>query len=126
MSLQPQEVPAVPDETRRIARAAFPKGNVYIRMRDALGAIYQDQLFAPLFPARGQPAASPWRLALTTILQFAEGLSDRQTADAVRSRIDWKYALSLELTDPGFDHTVLSEFRTRLITGQADQLLLDT
>jgi transposase len=100
MSLQPQEVPPVPDETRRVARAAFPKGNVSIRMRDALGAIYHDQLFAPLLPTRGQPAASPWRLALTTIMQFAEGLSDRQAADAVRSRIDWKYALSLELTDP--------------------------
>jgi transposase len=97
-----------------------------MRMRDELGAIYDDHLFAPLFPARGQPAASPWRLALTTVMQFAEGLSDRQAADAVRSRIDWKYALSLELTDPGFDHTVLSEFRTRLVAGQAEQLLLDT
>lgn len=125
MSLQPQEVPPVPDETRRIARAAFPKGNVYIRMRDALGAIYQDQLFAPLFPARGQPAAAPWRLALTTILQFAEGLSDRQAADAVRSRIDWKYALSLELTDPGCDFSVLSEFRARLIAGSLEHQLLE-
>ena len=62
---------------------------------------------------------------MTTVLQFAEGLSDRQAADAVRSRIDWKYALSLELTDPGFDHTVLSEFRTRLVAGQAELLLLD-
>ena len=88
MSLHPQEVPPVPDETRRIARAAFLKGNVYIRMRDALGAIYHDQLFAPLFPTRGQPAASPWRLALTTIMPCAEELSDRQAADAVRSRMD--------------------------------------
>jgi transposase len=125
MSLQPQEVPPIPDETRRIARAAFPKGNVYIRMRDALGAIYQDQLFAPLFPTRGQPAASPWRLALTTIMQFAEGLSDRQAADAVRSRIDWKYALSLALTDPGFDCSVLSEFRARLIAGSLEHQLLE-
>jgi transposase len=97
-----------------------------MRMRDELGTIYEDHVFAPLFPARGQPAASPWRLALTTVMQFAEGLSDRQAADAVRSRIDWKYALSLELTDPGFDHTVLSEFRTRLVAGQAEQLLLET
>ena len=97
-----------------------------MRMRDELGTIYEDHLFARLFPARGQPAESPWRLALTTVMQFAEGLSDRQAADAVRSRIDWKYALSLELTDPGFDHTVLSEFRTRLVAGQAEQLLLDT
>jgi transposase len=126
MSLQPQDIPPVPEETRRVAQAAFPRGNVYIRMRDELGAIYDDQLFASLFPACGQPAAPPWRLALTTVMQFAEGLSDRQAADAVRSRIDWKYALSLELTDPGFDHTVLSEFRTRLVAGQAELLLLDT
>ena len=101
MSLHPQEIPPVPEETRRVAQAAFPRGNVYMRIRDELGAIYDDQLFAPLFPARGQPAASPWRLALTTVMQFAEGLSDRQAADAVRSRIDWKYALSLELDRPG-------------------------
>jgi transposase len=126
MSLHPQEIPAVPEETMRIARAAFPHGNVYMRMRDALGTIYADQLFVSLFPACGQPAEAPWRLALTTVMQFAEGLSDRQAAEAVRSRIDWKYALSLELTDPGFDHTVLSEFRTRLVAGQAEQLLLDT
>jgi transposase len=126
MSLHAQEVPPVPEETVRVAHAAFPHGNVYIRMRDELGTIYHDHLFAHLFPARGQPAEAPWRLALTTVRQCAEGLSDRQAADAVRSRIDWKYALSLELTDPGFDHTVLSEFRTRLVTGQAEQLLLET
>jgi transposase len=97
-----------------------------MRMRDELGTIYHDHLFAHLFPARGQPVEAPWRLALTTVMQFAEGLSDRQAADAVRSRIDWKDALSLELTDPGFDHTVLREFRTRLVTGQAEQLLLET
>jgi transposase len=126
MSLHPREIPPIPEETMRVARAAFPRGNVYMRMRDELGTIYEDHLFAHVFPARGQPAESPWRLALTTVMQCAEGLSDRQAADAVRSRIDWKYALSLELTDPGFDHTVLSEFRTRLVTGQAEQLLLDT
>jgi transposase len=125
MSLHPREIPPIPEETMRVARAAFPRGNVYIRMRDELGTIYEAHLFAHLFPARGQPAESPWRLVLTTLMQFAEGLSDRQAADAVRSRIDWQYALSLELTDPGFDHTVLSEFRTRLVTGQAEQLLLD-
>jgi transposase len=97
-----------------------------MRMRDELGAIDANQLFISLFPARGQPAESPWRLALTTVMPLAEGLSDRQAADAVRSRIDWKYALSLELTAPGFDHTVLSEFRTRLVAGQAELLLLDT
>jgi transposase len=126
MSLHPQEIPPIPEETRRVARAAFPRGNVYMRMRDELGTIYDDQLFVSLFPARGQPAEAPWRLAFTTVRQFAAGLSDRQAADAVRSRIDWKYALSLELTDSGFDHTVLSEFRTRLLSGEAERLLLDT
>jgi transposase len=126
MSLHPREIPPIPEATMRVARAAFPRGNVYMRMRDELGTIYEDHQFAHLFPARGQPAESPWRLALTTVMQFAEGLSDRQAADAVRSRIDWKYVLSLELTDPGFDHTVLSEFRTRLLAGNAEQLLFDT
>jgi transposase len=90
-----------------------------------LGAIYHDAQFAALFPTRGQPAASPARLALATVLQCAEGLSDRQAADAVRSRIDGKYVLGLALPAPGFDHTVLSAFRTCLITGKAEQLLLD-
>jgi transposase len=93
---------------------------------EALGQLYLDEQFAALFPTRGQPAASPARLALVLVLQYVEGLSDRQAADAVRGRIDWKYALGLELTDPGFDHTVLSEFRARLVTKDADRLLLDT
>src|SRR3954449_4153238 len=101
------------------AHERFPKGNIYLRMRDQIGTIFNDPMFTPLFPIRGQPAESPWRLALITVMQFVEGLSDRQAADAVRSRIDWKYALSLELTDPGFDASVLCEFRTRLIDGDA-------
>src|SRR5215510_9137947 len=97
-----------------------------MQVADRLGTIDQDAQFAALFPRRGQPAEAPARLALVTVLQFAEGFSDRQAADAVRGRIDWKYILGLELTDPGFDHTVLSEFRTRLLTGGAERLLLDT
>ena len=126
MSLHSQPVSPVPEQTARIARAAFPKGNVLIRMRDELGVIYEDEAFGHLFSSRGKPGEAPWRLALVTIFQFAEGLSDRQAADAVRGRIDWKYALSLELEDPGFDHTVLSEFRARLLGGGSGQLLLDT
>src|SRR5437868_3374147 len=124
MSLSPDADLAIPEETARVARAAFPKSSVYMRMRDELGPIYADHDFAALFPRRGQPAESPARLALVTIMQFAENLSDRQAADAVRSRIDWKYALGLELTDPGFDASVLTEFRTRLLTGNPEQLLL--
>jgi transposase len=96
-----------------------------MHMADALGPLFEDQQFTALFPKRGQPAEAPARLALATLLQFAEGLSDRQAADAVRGRIDWKYALALELTDPGFDHTVLSEFRSRLVEGKAELLLFD-
>src|SRR5215469_827736 len=103
MSMRPQEINPVPEETAHVARAANPQGNTYMNMRDELGSIYQDQMCAALFPRRGQPAEAPWRLALVTVMQYMEGLSDRQAAEAVRERIDWKYALSLELTDPGFD-----------------------
>ena len=125
MSLKPTPVGTIPELTSYVARAAFPDGNPCLRVRDALGTFYDDQRFARLFPDRGRPAESPWRLALVTVLQFAEGLSDRQAADAVRSRIDWKYALGLELTDPGFDFSVLCEFRSRLLAGDAGHLLLE-
>ncbi len=126
MSLRPNTCAEVPASTAAVARAAFPRGNPYLRLRDALGTIFSDAQFAPLFPSRGQPAETPWRLALVTVLQFAENLSDRRAAEAVRGRIDWKYLLGLELADPGFDASVLSEFRTRLVTGGAEALLLDT
>jgi transposase len=125
MSLKALPIPAIPDETARVACAAFPSGTLCLQLRAALGTLYTDADFADLFPTRGQPAEAPWRLALVTVLQVVEDLSDRQAADAVRSRLDWKYALSLELTDSGFDHTVLSEFRTRLVQGDAAQRLLD-
>lgn len=124
--MHPQSIAPVPEDTARVARAAFPKGNMYMKMRDELGTIYHDQQFASLFPTRGQPAEAPWRLALVCVFQFIEGLSDRQAADAVRSRIDWKYALGLELTAPGFDFSVLSGFRARLISGELEEVLLDT
>jgi transposase len=126
MSLHPEASYPIPDETQRVARAAFSHGNLYMQVADHLGNIYHDAQFTALFPTRGQPAEAPARRALATVLQCAEGLSDRQAADAVRSRIDWKYVLGLDLTDPGFDHTVLSEFRTRLVTGKVETLLLDT
>src|SRR5215469_16410155 len=125
MSLKILPIPPVPEDTARVVRACFPHGTLVVQVRDALGTLYSDEDFADLFPTRGQPAAAPWRLAFVTVLQFLEDLPDRQAADAVRSRLDWKYALSLELTDPGFDHTVLSEFRTRLVAGGAEERLLD-
>src|SRR5664280_989919 len=125
MSLRPQEAFSVPDETWRVALAAFPKGCACLRIGDVLGCVYQDKQFEGLFSKRGQPAEAPGRLALATVLQFTEGFSDRQAADAVRGRIDWKYALGLELADAGFDHTVLSECRTRLVQGKLELVLLD-
>jgi transposase len=125
MSLKPHFSQPVPEETARVARAAFPRGTPYLTFRDALGTIFQDEDFAALFPACGQPGLPPWRLALVTIMQFREQLADRQAAEAVRARIDWKYLLGLELDDPGFDFSVLSEFRDRLLAGSAEALLLD-
>src|SRR5450755_1068701 len=126
MCLLPQTSFVIPEQTERVARAAFPKGSLCLRIADELGRIFLDEQFAELFPRRGQPAEAPARLAFVTLLQYAENLSDRQAADAVRGRIDWKYALGLELSDPGFDSTVLSEFRTRLVQGSAQQILLAT
>jgi transposase len=125
MSMHPQPISPIPEDTACVARAAFPKGNVYIEMRNVLGTIYDDEDFAELFEVRGRPAIAPWRLALVTVMQFSEGLSDRQAAEAVRARIDWKYALGLKLTDPGFNFSVLSEFRSRLLEGGKERLLLE-
>jgi transposase len=126
MSLQPSSKHTIPSQTAEVAKAAFPNGNVYMSLREEFDAIFQDQQFEGLYPERGQPAEAPWRLALVTLMQFMENLTDRQSADAVRGRIDWKYALGLELNDPGFHYSVLCEFRGRLIGGGAEQLLFDT
>src|ERR671924_257796 len=126
MSLPTSPDCPIPEETVRVAHAAFPKGTVFMRLRAALGPISSHPQFAGLFSQTGQPAEAPARLALVLVLQFAEGLSDRQAAAAVRGRVDWKYALALELTDPGFDASVLSEFRARLLQGGAEHLLLET
>jgi transposase len=126
MTLHAQTDFSIPEETIRVARAAYPRGNHLLKMRDELGTIYQDQSFAQLFPHNGRAVEAPWRLALITVLQFMEELPDRQAADAVRGRIDWKYLLGLELADPGFDASVLCEFRLRLVQGGAEHLLLDT
>lgn len=123
--MYPQELGSIPEETARVARAACPKGTSAMRLRDALGDLYQDEQFAALYPVEGQPAYAPWRLAVVTVLQYTENLTDRQAANAVRERLDWKYSLGLELTDPGFDFSVLSEFRRRLVEEGAETLLLD-
>ncbi len=123
--LRPQVIDAIPADTVRIAKAAFRKSTTVMRLRDLFGTLFNDEDFVSLFPPIGQPALAPWRLALVSIFQFLENLTDRQAADAVRGRVDWKYALGLELEDAGFDFSVLSEFRDRLIVGGREQFLLD-
>ncbi len=125
MSLQPTVEYRIPEQTLRVAKAAFPKGTLCLQIYDHLGTVFKDQDFADLFPRRGQPASAPFRLALVTILQYVENLSDRQAAEAVRSRLDWKYLLCLELEESGFDHSVLCEFRARLLEGSLEMRLLE-
>jgi transposase len=123
--LKPAKNQQIPEKTREVAWAAFPKGAQVMVMRDELGPIFEDKDFAELFSWTGQPGISPAQLAMVTVMQYIENLTDRQTADAVRARIDWKYALGLDLEDAGFNYSVLSEFRTRLIAGEKDGILLN-
>jgi transposase len=120
MSLPRDGLQPVPEETARVAHAAFPDGNVYLRLRDELGTLFDDAVFTAVYALEGQPALHPWRLALVSVMQFMENLSDRQAAQAVRARIDWKYALGLEVSDTGVDFSALSELRTRLIHSSPD------
>src|SRR5579859_5889418 len=119
------QIPPVPTETLRVTRAAFPKGNLCMQIRDVLEVVSTDTRFGPLFLWRGRHAEAPWRLALVMLLQFSEGLSDRQAAEAVRSRIDWKYLLSLDLADPGFNAALLSYFTANLNPQTLEQHFLD-
>lgn len=123
--LAPNYDDEIPDMTVEVAKAAFPKGNAVMKIRDELGSLFVDEEFATLYPTIGQPAASPARLALVTILQYMENLTDRAAADAVRGRLDWKYLLGLELTDSGFHYSVLSEFRQRLLEHGVEDILLN-
>jgi hypothetical protein len=90
VSLHPRPDFTIPEETHPVAHAAFPKGTLGLLIADELGPLYHDDQFAELFSTRGQPAASPARLALTSVLQYVEGPPDRQAAADVRGRIDWK------------------------------------
>ena len=106
MSLIPEPIWEVPEMTAEVAWAAFPKGTLPMKMRDHLGIFYENKQFSELFSHTGQPALTAWRLALVTVLQYIENLTDRQAAEAVRGRTDWKYLLGLELQDSGFHHSV--------------------
>jgi transposase len=126
MSMQPRPWPEVPEATARVAKAAFRRGGALaIRIRDELGSWYEDADFAVVYPARGKPGLSPAQLAMVTVLQFIEDLTDRQAADAVRGHVDWKYCLGLELEDEGFDASVLPGFRERLVEGGAERVVFD-
>jgi len=124
MSMKPSGLEPIPEETRALMQRLSPQGTMVSQLRDALGPIYRDEGFVHLFPKRGRPAEAPWRLALVTVLQAIEGLTDRQAAEYVRTRIDWLYALALPLSDPGFDYTILTDFRERLLQAEAQDLLL--
>lgn len=116
---------SIPEETARIAKTAFPKRSPFMVMRDEIGIVYENSEFRDLFSHKGQPAEAPGNLAMVMIMQYAEGLTDKQAVQAVRGRIDWKYALGLSLDDPGFDESVLVRFRKRLIKGGQEMKLLE-
>ena len=127
MTWRPHPLPPVPEATATIVKAAFPKGNLYVDLRAEFGTLYAPALFADLDADRGHPVeVAPWRLALVMVMQYIEGLTDRQAAEAVRRCIEWKYALRLEWTDAGFDFTRLHDVRERLLAHDATQRLLDT
>ena len=126
--MQPAAWPE-PDPQIAAAIAAKYRGKrprpLAVLVRDRLGQWLEDEAFAAAFGTRGKPGWSPSRLALVTVLQRAENLPDRQAAEAVRTRIDWQYLLGLPLDDPGFDPTVLVEFRARVADAGLEQVVLD-
>jgi transposase len=125
MSMKARGLEPIPEETRLLVQRLCPKGTLVTQLRDALGPIYSDEHFAHLYAKRGRAAEAPWRLGLVTVLQAIEGLTDRQAAECVRTRIDWLYALALPLDDPGFDYSILTDFRQRVLAGQAQDLILE-
>jgi len=128
MCVQPAPWPEPDPQIAAAIAAKYPGKRprpLAVQVRDRLGQWLEDGQFAAAFGDRGRPGWSPSRLALVTVLQRVEDLADRQAADAVRTRIDWQYLLGLPLKDPGFDHTVLSEFRGRVAEGGLEQVVLD-
>jgi len=127
MSVQPRSWPEPAPEVAAAVRAAYRRREppLPVTVRDRLGELFPDAEFAPAFGIRGRPGWSPGRLALVTVFQMAENLTDRQAAEAVRDKISWKYALGLDLDDEGFDASVLSEFRARVVAHGLEQRVLD-
>jgi len=127
MSVKPEPWPLPAPEIVAAVRAKYATGEVplAVRVRDELGELFPDVEFMAAFGVRGRPGWSPGRLALVTVLQRSEGLTDRQAAEAVRDRLSWQYALGLDLDDDGFDHTVLCEFRARVVEHALEEKVLD-
>jgi transposase len=128
MCVQPAPWPEPDPQIAAAIAAKYPGKRprpLAVQVRDRLGQWLQDEEFAAAFGIRGRPGWSPSRLALVTVLQRAENLADRPAAEAVRTRIDWQYLLGLPLDDPGFDHTVLAEFRGRVAEGGLELVALD-
>ncbi|WTZ89115.1 transposase (plasmid) [Streptomyces sp. NBC_01384] len=125
MSLQVKGLPEIPEETARVAWSAFPKGSLAMSVRDRLGKVFADELFAEAFGVRGAPGLSPALLSLVTVLQFTEDLTDRQAAAMAVRAIDWKYAMGMELSATGFDDSVLARFRARLVEHGMERLVFD-
>jgi transposase len=125
--MRPVPLPEPDPVVAAAVRAMFAgkRAPLAVAMRDRLGAWLPDEAFAAAFGARGRPGLPPAMLAVVTVLQMAEGLTDRQAAEAVRARLDWKYALGLALDDPGFDFSVLSEFRARVAAHGLEEAALD-
>ncbi|MEV7395155.1 transposase [Streptomyces sp. NPDC091215] len=125
MSLQVKGLPEIPEETARVAWSAFPKGSLAMSVRDQLGKVFADELFAEAFGVRGAPGLSRALLSLVTVLQFTEDLTDRQAATMAVRAIDWKYAMGMELSATGFDDSVLARFRARLVEHGMERLVFD-
>jgi transposase len=125
MSLHLHPIPPIPADTAAVVRQILPATHPLVVIGDRLSTFVSDATFADLYPAEGKPALSPALLAMVTLLQYWEGFSDRQALHMVVSRLDWKYALHLDLAYAGFDHSVLCEFRQRLLAHNAQARVFD-
>ena len=129
MSMQPALWPEPDPQVAVAVKAMYGSGKrerpLAVEIRGRLGQWLADEDFAAAFGIRGRPGWPPSRLALVTVLQRVEKLTDRLAAEAVRARLDWKYLLGLSLDDPGFDHSVLSEFRGKVAGAGLEQVALE-
>ncbi len=125
MCLHPHKRAAIPPDTAALGQKLLDEHNPYRMVGDRLTDLVRDEDFADLYTPIGGPAISPAILSLVTVFQMMEKLPDRAAVEAVRVRIDWKYALHLSLDDPGFVATNLSHFRTRLLAHEAEYRSFD-